>query len=173
MVLGFGKKKEEIQMIEQEREEALKTELFKQGITQSFQDSPDNPVEFLTTIIEPAATNLYGSQKVIVEEDMTPDGKKQYSQTIKDQIKILRDLPLGNFNPNDEMQITTLIEIAENCDDMGFYEAADYYVKTAYMLVNASRARGGFLQKQLATKSIELSQKKEEKKKGGVLTWGS
>ena len=146
----------------------MKHELFKQTITQSFQDSPDNPVEFLTTIIEPASTNLYGSQKVVTEAVRNAEGKMEYTQTVKDQIKILRDLPLGNFNPNDEQIIVTFIEIAEHCDDMGLYEAADNYVKQAYTVINATRGRGGFLQKQLATKSIELSSKKEEKKKGAV-----
>ena len=189
-MFGLGNKdKKEKQEQERQEDRELERDVFKSAATASFQESPDNPVEFMTALIEPSALGLYGNQKVIDEETDVPvlddkgnpvlkeDGtaltKSQFHQTIQDQIKILRDLPLGNFTPTDEQEILILIDIAEHCDDMALFSAADYYVKVAYQKINATRGRGGFLQKSIMTKGIELTTKKSEdkKKSGGVLSW--
>lgn len=154
MVFGLFEKKE--QETQQENEE------FRPDFQGSFVETP---IELFNNIIEPAGSQLYENDKVYEQV-----ADNQFREIIRSAIKILRDLPLGNFNEIDEAQVQAYLEIAEHLDDMEMYEASIYYVRLAYQLVNLSRGRKGFLQKQIGTRTAEVRRIQGTEKKGGIFS---
>ena len=168
------KEKEEIEKMEDNDtdQNILRNTIVQEAAKQSFRGDSETPMELMNNLIEPASQGIYGSEKMY-REGLDKDGEKVVFEEIKKQVKILRDLPLGNFTAMDEALVDILLDLAENCEDMEMYDAATYFVEAAYIKINATRGRAGFLTKQLGTKSIELTRKSEHKKTPNRMFGGS
>ena len=161
-MLDFLKKR--VTNSEEEKHE-LEGEIIRANSPQ-FQSIPEDQIQLINTMIEPAANELYTKDISMEEVGINEDGKMVYIQRQSTVQKIMRDLALGNFDAVTSEQVGNYLHLAEECEDMDFKEAADYLTKLAYQTVNITRGMNGFLQKQLGTKSIEFTRRQEKRPQG-------